>query len=683
MEKHYTKKLKIILHSKIFYWVWILFVLFFVRFHLQNPYRNIIEEEISFEGKIIEYRWNDQDEKVELILKNKKGKELVFYSYQKELKEQLKKEIRYGVLIKGIGKKIKPSNNTIPNTFNYCKYLKSIGYDYFIESRQISYYDKSSYHDKIHDYLRKRLDEKKEAIYYKTFLLGIKENWNQNTDKIFRENGISHLFVISGMHLGFLFSFLKSTIQRFSEKKKIQFLFAFIVLTFYYSFLTKSLSSERAYGFFLLLTLNELMNFNCTAKQLYLINVGLQLFKNPFLLFNIGFQYSFSLSFSFLFFSQQEKSKWKKILKKSLFAFLISFPITLNQSFTLNPWSIFNNIIMIPFVSGIVMPLLFFSLFFPYFENGVSFLLRGMEWWNTLFYNFPFSHISVPKMSFILFLCYYFCLFISICFKKRKILFFWCIFWLFSIILPKFNSTGYIYFLDVGQGDCTLIISPYQKEVILIDTGNENENLKNNIVLFLKSIGIQKINYLILSHGDLDHTGNALEFLKTIKVEKILLNEGEKNEIEQKIETSYKEKIVKTISTKLLTLTKLSHEISNNENDNSIILHACIYKTCTLFLGDASNFVEEEILNNYKIKATILKVAHHGSKTSTSEKLLKEIPFQYGVISVGKKNSYSMPHKSVTEKLKKHHINLLETRSLGTICFKIKKNQYTIFSFPP
>ena len=149
------------------------------------------------------------------------------------------------------------------------------------------------------------------------------------------------------------------------------------------------------------------------------------------------------------------------------------------------------------------------------------------------------------------------------------------------------------------------------------------------------------------------------------------------------IRKKYPEKITKIIETNYLKITNIKHKIADNENNNSLLFHICIDKICTLFLGDASKEVEEEIIKNYKMKALILKVAHHGSKTSTSSKLLDHVSFQYGVISVGKKNQYSHPHSTTLEELKKHHINILETKTLGTICFKIKKDKYTFFSFPP
>ncbi len=501
MEKYYTKKLKIILHSKIFWGLWIVFIFLYIFIFLQQPFLEAKEEAISFEGKIVEYIWDFQSKKIKLTLKKGSKKELIFYNYQEGEEETLKEVIQYGNLIKGNGKKIIPSKNTIPNTFNYQKYLKSIGYDYYIVSNKIECFKSGSIHEKIHESFRDYLEKKKESVYYKTLLLGIKENWSKKREQIFRENGISHLFVISGLHLGFLFGIVQQILKKFFRIKKIPILCSFFFLSLYYSFLTKSVSSERAYNFFFLLTLNELTNLNLKSKQIYLLNIGMQLLKNPFLFFNIGFQYSVCLSFTFLFFPLKEKSKWKRILKNSFLAFFVSFPITLNQSFMINPWSILINLIMIPFLSGILFPVLLFSFVIPYLLNGVSFLFTIMEWCNVLFCQLPFSHINVAKMPNYLFWSYYFCFFLTIYLKQKKILFFWFFLWSIFLFAPKFDSTGYFYFIDVGQGDCTLIISPYQKEVLLVDTGNESESLKNNLILFLKSLGIQKINYLILTHG--------------------------------------------------------------------------------------------------------------------------------------------------------------------------------------
>ena len=105
-----------------------------------------------------------------------------------------------------------------------------------------------------------------------------------------------------------------------------------------------------------------------------------------------------------------------------------------------------------------------------------------------------------------------------------------------NIILPKLDSSYYIYYLDVSQGDASIIISPYKKEVIMVDTGgliNSNYHISDNIILFLKSLGISKINLLVTTHGDFDHIGEAINIINNYKVKKVIFNCGEYNALEK------------------------------------------------------------------------------------------------------------------------------------------------------
>lgn len=681
MEKLFTKKLKTILHSKTFYILWIIVLVIYVLCNLMKESSPVPEENILVEGKIIEYKWNDEKSKVELTVKSKKEKYLFIYFYQE--KETLENIVQYGNKIKVRGKKTNPLNNTIPNTFNYKEYLKSQGFDYYISLEEITKIEQGNFLERTHQYLREYLNEKPYANYYKTLLLGIKENRKEEIDEAYRKNGISHLFVISGMHLGLFFAMCNLISKRLTKKEKGQILLSLILLTVYYYFLTKSASSKRAYLFFVIKIMSDLSNLNLNTKQIYILNIGVHLWINPYGIYDIGFQYTFLLSLGYLLLRFQEKKKWKSIVKNSILAFVISLPITINNTFVINPWSILINIIMIPLISSILLPLLLISCFLPYLEWGVKLLIIFIEWLNQIALSFPLSEITMSKIPLIMLFGYYFCLYSFFKYKSKTIWLFWFMFLAIKLLIPKLDPNGYLYFFDVGEGDSAFLISPYQKEVILIDTGKENESLAKNLVLFLKSIGINKIDYFILSHGDEDHAGNAIELAKKIKVKNIVQNEGEKNNLEKKIEKLFPDKITKEIKTRYLQITDLKHTISQEENDSSRTLHICIYKTCTLFLGDIGKETEQEIIDKYQMQAMILKVAHHGSKTSTGEELLKKVPFQYAVISSGRNNRYFHPHEEVINRLKTYHKNILGTQELGTIRFKINKKGYTISSYPP
>ena len=238
-------------------------------------------------------------------------------------------------------------------------------------------------------------------------------------------------------------------------------------------------------------------------------------------------------------------------------------------------------------------------------------------------------------------------------------------------------------FLDVGQGDSILIHS--KDKTMLVDTGGvmnysmekwqERKNKKSltNYVTIpvLKKLGIRKIDYLVLTHGDFDHMGEALKLIKQYSVEDIYLNQGNFNSLEKNVIKKYrhvyqireKEKIVLGN----INIVQINKEFSD-ENDSSSILLMCYKNKKILLTGDASKKSEEYILNKYNIgKIDVLKIGHHGSMTSTSDELLKELRPSLAIISCGKNNRFNHPHKETIDKLKEYRIKYLRTDISGTI----------------
>ena len=225
---------------------------------------------------------------------------------------------------------------------------------------------------------------------------------------------------------------------------------------------------------------------------------------------------------------------------------------------------------------------------------------------------------------------------------------------------------------------------------ILIDTGGsyyDNYITKNNI-LFFKSIGVKKIDYLILSHGDYDHMGEAINLVNSFKVEKVIFNCGEFNDLEKElIKVLDKKKINYYSCIKELNIDKnklyfLQTKEYDNENDNSNVIYTELDGYKFMFMGDASITTEKEVLNSYNLSnIDALKVGHHGSKTSSSKKFIDDIKPKYSIISVGKKNRYGHPNKEVLNNLRNSKI--YRTDEDGSIMFKIKINKLKIETCSP
>lgn len=231
-----------------------------------------------------------------------------------------------------------------------------------------------------------------------------------------------------------------------------------------------------------------------------------------------------------------------------------------------------------------------------------------------------------------------------------------------------------IYFLDVGQADSTLIIN--NNQTMLIDAGNNEDG--NLIVKFIKSLGIEKIDYLVGTHAHEDHIGGMDDIINNFNIGTVYLPyTTEKTTTTKTFEDVLDSLIAKNLSITTanigdkFTLGNTNCEImyvDNSEpedtNDQSICIRLEFKNESFLFMGDASGKVEKA--RNWP-QTNVLKVAHHGSKTSTSKEFLKQVKPQIAIISVGKDNSYKHPSEQVLERLKSIKAKIYRTDELGTI----------------
>ena len=193
---------------------------------------------------------------------------------------------------------------------------------------------------------------------------------------------------------------------------------------------------------------------------------------------------------------------------------------------------------------------------------------------------------------------------------------------------------------------------------------------------------------LMLPHGDFDHMGEAVNLVNNFKVDKVIFNCASYNDLEQELIKVLDKKNIKYYSCiKELNIDNnklyfLQTKLYDNENDNSNIIYTELNGYKFMFMGDASTTTEKEILNKYNLPdIDVLKVGHHGSKTSSSKDFINEINPKYSIISVGKNNRYGHPNKEVLENLKDSKI--YRTDQDGSIMFKIKNNNLNIETCAP
>lgn len=266
-----------------------------------------------------------------------------------------------------------------------------------------------------------------------------------------------------------------------------------------------------------------------------------------------------------------------------------------------------------------------------------------------------------------------------------------------SFVQDNFLKNGVeIYFLDVGQGDSTIIRTAKNKTIVI--DGGEGEKSgfdygKNVLFPFLINKGVRKIDFLIFSHFDSDHCGGLIYLLENIKVEKILIGKQfEKNENFEYIVNLANKKDIKIIelqagnkinieknSSLEILWPSVAEKISENAINNNSLVCKFVYKNFSMLLtGDIESIAEEKLLGKYKntnrLNANILKIAHHGSKTSSIQEFLNEVNPKIALIGVGRKNKFGHPNQEVLERLKEKGIQIYRTDQNGEIQIIVKNN---------
>lgn len=644
--------------------------------------------EEDFLCSIDNYKIEEDKMKLELVCKEK----LVgSYYFKNDEYKFFKKKVNIGSSVIVKGKLVSPKNNTVPYLFNYKKYLynKRVYYTLKIDNIKILKENSNSF-IKLKNKVIKHVNSYKDSTYLYAFILGKAELISDEVLTSYRENGISHLFALSGLHVSIFSSILLFILKKLRFKEILNYVLIFIFLLLF-SFITGfSPSILRATLLFFLLGINKVFYLNIrTLDILYLVFIILVII-NPFIIYNLSFILSFTAAFFLIFSSDLLKGKnyFVSLFKVSLLSYFASLPLSIYYFGYTNLLGTILNLVFVPLVSFVVFPLTLITFIISKFYLILNITTNLLESLSLLFNKFKII-IYFPRINLIFVFIYLSILMLYIKFKKKICLYLIIVLLIFFKIRPYMDNNTYIYYIDVGQGDSILVVTPHLNKTILIDTGgivSFNENYKSNIVKnktipFFRRIGINKVDYLFLTHGDYDHAGEANELLSNFCVKKVFINKGNINNIEKKINN--KEVLtLKNFVIDNIKVNSLNNNVFNNENDDSTILLFNIYDYKFLFMGDASIKTEEYLLNNYILpNVDILKVGHHGSYTSTSTDFINVIKPKYSVISVGENNMYKHPNKSVLDIL--DNTKLFRTDVDGTIEVKISKKGYKVKTYVP
>lgn len=553
-------------------------------------------------------------------------------------------------------------------------------------------------------------------------IFGDREWMEEDLQLAYQRLGIVHLLAISGSHIVVLVGIIYYLLIRIGVTREKSSFILMIILPCYAILTGLGPSVIRAVltSMLLLMKVSSPQLARLPTIDILSIVFILYLLVKPSIIFDIGFLLSFTVSYFLIISSNILRDSQDHPLKTYLFTTFISeysvLPILLTYFYEIPTLSLLANLVYIPFFSVLVLPYVIVLYFLSYLllEHVIwivyplSYLLTVSDFLVRKISSFPFSVVILGKPTILSLLLYitslpiFFYCYETVGKKKKR--------WLYSIpigcmlfhfVCSNYSSEGEITFIDVGQGDSALVRLPFNKGTYLIDTGGTLEFEKEKwqvrrdpyevgrkvLVPFLKSKGISEIDKLILTHGDIDHIGGSVAVLKELKVKEILMPKVNK-------EYTSEEKEIFLIAQKKripiqfvgggdywkkenadFTILSPIHEEYESENNGSIVLLAKIAGLSWLFTGDLEQGGELDLVNEYPSLEgiDILKVGHHGSKTSTSAEFIDKLKPKMAIISVGVNNLYQHPSEEVLKVLDDNNVKVLRTDQNGGISFFFSK----------
>lgn len=533
----------------------------------------------------------------------------------------------------------------IDNTYNdFYKYLNKQGIIYRINYNKLDIINNSnSLNEKI---INKLLSKKKESTksILKLILFNVKEENNKEFYNTFSIYSLTYLIAVSGFHIRILLAFFKKLFKK-------EFIgYSFVV--FYLYLLDFSVSSYRAFLYYIFKKINKKLDFDLSNNDLLSLIGSVFIFINPSIMFSYSFIFSFLTTFVLEIFLLYPKSK----ILISFYIYLVNIPLILLSNYKLNISTLlFSSILSLPvsFLYLFSFIYLFLDKFYILYEIVIKLFLKAFSLLN------KFNLVLIfGKPSSILIILYYLFLLCYFIFKERKakqkfIYLFLCFnLLIYQYFKPILNYNEQLYFINVNQGDCTAFFIPHSKSVVLVDTGgNKYKDIATSEVIpFLESKGINKISKVIITHDDYDHNGALNSLIKNFKVDEVIDNS-----------------LIKEIN--------IGNEIFRNlnvsekrDNDGSIVLLGEYAGYKILLMGDASKKVEKSIVNGIK-NVDIIKVGHHGSNTSSDLEFLKNINGKIAIISVGVNNSYGHPSEETLNNLEEANYYIFRTDENNDIGF--------------
>ncbi|MGZ0086454.1 DNA internalization-related competence protein ComEC/Rec2 [Caldibacillus thermoamylovorans] len=527
----------------------------------------------------------------------------------------------------------------------------------------------------------------------------------------YQQLGLIHLLAISGGHVTLLVSAAFALAIRFMTREVA--VLALLALLPVYAVLagaSPSVLRACATGMIVLAvgwkkgTIHPLDALSWTALVLLVFD--------PYMVWDVGFQLSFAVTFALVAHFpalSAVRSLGGRLLQTALVAQLAALPLLLYHFYEISVWSVVLNVLFVPLYSWILLPLALLVAAVP-LAPFVWLFCRLIVFTNAIVRFFSTDHSLTLVLGrpspWCLALCVAAVVAAFLLWERGRLprgLAAVAAALAVQFAAPYMNANGEVTVLDVGQGDCTVIELPGRKAVYLLDTGGTLDIAREPwrkrarpfsvgrdvVVPFLKAKGIRTIDKLILTHDDADHIGAAPDVLRAVRVKEIVTSPHALPAVRQ---------MARPFSLPVAAASRgqrwqeggaafaiLHPEAGNREDNNgSLVLFARLGGLTWLFAADIEKEAEQDLVRAYPhLRADVLKVAHHGSATSTTEPFLRTVKPRVALISVGRHNRYGHPAREVLVRLKQQGAIIWRTDQNGAIRYVYSEKSGTFQPMKP
>ncbi|MFJ8458403.1 DNA internalization-related competence protein ComEC/Rec2 [Lysinibacillus xylanilyticus] len=551
-------------------------------------------------------------------------------------------------------------------------------------------------------------------------LIGSQDQVDHELQRAYQKLGITHLFAISGLHVALVSWLFFEGLLRIGVRKEMATIVLLIILPIYGVLAGGAPSVWRAVSVVELIMLMRYARWQISIDDALAISFLCFVLLEPGVIYQIGFQLSYLATVSLVYSGVILRLSTNWLIRSFLITFvcqLLVYPLLLHHFYEISISSFLANIIFVPLFSFVILPLNIAMFVITIISMPVAKVLfagyEPLRIWLTTFILYvqelPFQLWSPGRpaiwlicVALISVLAGFYFIEINHYGKFAVVIFIPAICIHFLPML--FNETK-LTFLNVGQGDCTVIELPFRRTVYVIDSGGllrfEQELWKTSespyevgrqvVVPFLKGKGIRDIDIFIVTHADADHVEGAEEILQEITMHEIHLTPGSMDKpIMQDLLMEAKKRMVQVKEKMHGTTWRIGEtsfqylwplETVYEGNNDSIVLYLQQGAFRALLTGDLEEHGEQELIHLYNKQLadmTLLKAGHHGSKTSSIEPFVELLRPELTIFSAGLNNRYRHPHDEVVERFASRNLPTLTTGIDGTIEVRIRGETWSV-----